>query len=194
MALDPFACAIFVIAAFVVSGIAQTLWLKSKLSQRFAAPLDGGRRFRGQRIFGDNKTPRGFIVIVPATAFAFLGLYQLLAALRPVWLEGLWVLDRLQFFALGAVASLGFMLGEIPNSFLKRQLGVPPGGVPRGRVARLACFAVDRLDSVLGMLLAMSLVVPTPWRMWWFVLLMGPGIHLLFSTLLFSLGVKRRWA
>ena len=98
------------------------------------------------------------------------------------------------FFALGGIASFGFMLGEIPNSFLKRQLGVPPGGAPRGRLARLAAFCADRLDSILGMLLAMSLVVPTPWKMWMFVLVIGPGVHLLFSVALFSLGVKRRWA
>ncbi len=192
--LDPFACALFVVAAFVIAGIAQTFWLRSELSQRFAMPLDGGRSFRGKRIFGDNKTARGFIVMVPAAALAFAGLYHFLAVLQPRWTEGIWALTGFQFFALGGLASFGFMIGEIPNSFLKRRLGLSPGGTPRGRLARLACFLGDRLDSILGMLLAMSLVVPTPWQLWLFVLLIGPGIHLLFSAALFSLGVKRRWA
>ena len=194
MYLDPFACALFVVAAFVLAGVAQTLWLRTELSLRFAMPLDGGRSFRGKRIFGDNKTARGFIVMVPAAAIAFAGLYHFLALLQPAGMQRIWALTGLQFFALGGLSSVGFMLGEIPNSFLKRQFGVPPGGTPRGRLARLACFLGDRLDSILGMLLAMSLVVPTPWQMWLFVLLIGPGIHLLFSAALFSLGVKRRWA
>ncbi len=194
MHLDPLSCALFVVAAFTLAGIVQTLWLRTELSRRFTMPLDGGRCFRGKRIFGDNKTPRGFIVMVPAAALAFAGLYLLLTTLQPAWTDGVWALTGLQFFALGGIASFGFMLGEIPNSFLKRQLGVPPGGAPRGRLARIAAFCGDRLDSILGMLLAMSLVVPTPWKMWMFVLVIGPGVHLLFSVALFSLGVKRRWA
>ena len=194
MHLDPLACSLFVVAAFTLAGIVQMLWLRTEFSRRFTMPLDGGRSFRGRRIFGDNKTPRGFIVMVPAAALAFVGLYRLLASVRPVWTQGIWALSGLQFFALGGLASFGFMLGEIPNSFLKRQLGVPPGGAPRGRLARVASFCGDRLDSILGMLLAMSLVVPTPWKMWMFVLVIGPGVHLLFSAALFSLGAKRRWA
>jgi len=194
MHLDPLSCALFVVAAFTLAGIVQTLWLRTELSRRFTMPLDGGRSFCGKRIFGDNKTPRGFIVMVPAAALAFAGLYLLLTTLQPAWTDGVWALTGFQFFALGGIASFGFMLGEIPNSFLKRQLGVPPGGAPRGRLARLAAFCGDRLDSILGMLLAMSLVVPTPWKMWMFVLVIGPGVHLLFSVALFSLGVKRRWA
>ena len=37
------------------------------------------------------------------------------------------------YAALGAWAGLGFMLGELPNSFVKRQLDVAPGMAPRGR-------------------------------------------------------------
>ena len=35
------------------------------------SPLDGGLTFRGRRMFGENKTARGFVVMVPATALAF---------------------------------------------------------------------------------------------------------------------------
>jgi CDP-2,3-bis-(O-geranylgeranyl)-sn-glycerol synthase len=56
------------------------------------------------------------------------------------------------------------------------------------------CFVVDRLDSILGALIAVSLVVPTPPMMWVYVLLIGPGIHLGFSALLYRLGVKARAA
>ena len=96
------------------------------------------------------------------------------------------------YAALGAWAGLGFMLGELPNSFVKRQLDVAPGQAPRGRVGALVSFIVDRTDSIIGMLIALSVAVPTPWMTWLYSLLIGPGIHLAFSVLLYRLGVKAR--
>ncbi len=66
------AAAVFLILAMVTAGFAQTFWLKSKLSQRFKTPIDRGWTFRGKRIFGDNKTWRGFVAMIPAVGGAFL--------------------------------------------------------------------------------------------------------------------------
>jgi len=192
--LDSLSCALFLVGSFVLAGIAQTIWLGSRCSHRLAVPIDFGRTLRGNRIFGDNKTPRGFVVMVPATALAFALLHHLLGAVDPSWVQGIWPLTDGESLALGALAGLGFMLGELPNSFVKRQLGILPGHAARGGFARTLSFVFDRLDSVLGALLATSLMVPTPWRMWTFVLLIGPGVHWLFSVALFCLRVKPRWA
>jgi hypothetical protein len=40
-------------------------------------------------------------------------------------------------------------VGELPNSFLKRQLGIPPGGKKRGPVG-LIFFLFDQVDLALG--------------------------------------------
>ena len=192
--LDSLSCALFLVGSFVVAGIAQTIWLRSRCSRRLAVPIDFGRTLLGKRIFGDNKTLRGFVVMVPATALAFALLQHLLGAIDSSWVDGIWPLTDAEYLALGALAGLGFMLGELPNSFVKRRLGILPGHTARGGFARMLCFVGDRLDSVLGTLLAISLVVPTPWRMWMFVLLIGPGVHWLFSVALFWLRVKPRWA
>jgi len=157
-------------------------------------PLDGGLRVRGRRLFGDNKTVRGFVVLVPAAAAAFAGLFATLSTFAPERLSDLWSLSAGGYAALGAWAGLGFMIGELPNSFIKRQLGIAPGRAPRGSLAATACFLADRLDSIIGMLVAISIVVPTPPAMWLYVLLIGPGIHLAFSALLYRLGVKARAA
>ena len=124
--LAPIACALFLIAAFVLAGVAQTAWLGSRTSRRFAVPLDGARTFRGRRIFGDNKTARGFLVMVPATGAAFWLLARLIETRGPL-AHGLWPLTLAGYWWLGVAAGFGFMLGELPNSFLKRQLGIPPG-------------------------------------------------------------------
>lgn len=192
-AVDPLACAGFLVAAFVAAGLVHTLWLRSPLSRRLAIPLDGGLTLRGRRLFGANKTVRGFVAIVPAAGAAFAGLAWALGAGDGA-AAGLWPLGTAQYGLLGLCAGLGFMAAELPNSFVKRQLGVAPGAAPRGRLARLGCFVADRLDSIVGMLAAVSLLVPTPWLVWAYVLAIGPAIHLGFSALLFGLGVKARAA
>ena len=189
---DAVVCATFLILAFVTAGFVQTFWLRSQVSKRFQRPIDGGRMFRGIRIFGDNKTWRGFIAIVPGVGFAFVLFRILFAAFPYRVLEGLWPLSILQFGILGCLVGIGFMLGELPNSFVKRRLGVPPGEAAEGPFARRICFLVDRFDSILGGMLVLALVVPVPILTWCYIFLFGPIIHLGFNVLLFQLGVKAR--
>ena len=185
--LDPVACGLFLLVAFTLAGAVQTAWFAAPMSRRFAQPLDGRRCLRGRRIFGAHKTVRGFVVMVPASAAAF----ALLGSAAPSSL-GLWTLPPLAYAALGALAGFGFMAGELPNSFLKRQLDISPGDSHPGRRAAVLQFVFDRLDSGLGMLLAVSLAVPTPWTTWAVVLGVGPVIHWSFSVAMFRLGLKAR--
>ena len=70
--------------------------------------------------------------MVPAAAGAF-ALLAVLVADRGV--AGLWNLSASSYAVLGAWPRLGFMAGELPNSFIKRQLDIPPGGAPHSRSA-----------------------------------------------------------
>ena len=189
--VDPLAAALFLLAAFTLAGIAQTAWFAAPASRLFAVPLDGGLRFRGRRVFGANKTVRGFVVMVPAAGAAFALIAAVAADAAHAWL---WPLPLFSYALLGAWAGFGFMAGELPNSFLKRQLDVPPGAAARNRTAGLAHFTLDRLDSGIGMLAALSLVVEVPWLTWMYVLLIGPFIHWSFSLVMFRLGLKQRAA
>jgi CDP-2,3-bis-(O-geranylgeranyl)-sn-glycerol synthase len=191
--LNPFACAAFLIAAFALAGVCHTAWLSSPSSRRFAVPLDGGRTLGGRRLLGDNKTIRGFMVMVPATGFAFGLLASLMTAL-PSGLTGLWALAPAEYALLGAWGALGFMAGELPNSFIKRQLGIAPGDAARGRVSGPLFFVIDRIDSTVGLMLALMVAVRVPLGTWIFVILVGPALHGLFSLALFRLGVKTRAA
>ncbi len=194
MPVDPGACAAFLIATFVLAGAVHTVWLRSGASRALAVPLDGGLTLRGRRLLGDNKTVRGVVAIVPAAGVAFAGVAWALGVGGATPPAGLWELGVVGYGLLGLAAGAGFMAGELPNSLLKRQLDVPPGGIPSRPAARLLCLTVDRLDSVVGMLLTVSLLVPTPWQVWLYVLAIGPAIHLGFSALLFAVGVKTRVA
>ncbi|HEY7497989.1 MAG TPA: CDP-archaeol synthase [Vicinamibacterales bacterium] len=191
--VDAGSVALFLMAAFVLAGCAQVVWLASRFSHRLSMPLDGGRTFRGRRIFGANKTLRGFVVMVPAAAaaFAIVAAGTTAAAGSPES-AGLWPLTIGGYALLGAWAGLGFMLGELPNSFVKRQLGIAPGAIATRPLAAAWQFSIDRIDSGLGMLTALSLAVPTPWQTWALVILIGWTIHWSFSVVLFRLRVKPR--
>ena len=189
---QPLPCAVFLTAAFVLAGCTQTVWFRSRLSTPFRVPIDGRRSIGGKRIFGDNKTWSGFVVMVPAVGAAF-GVLGLLRPLLPFqWRDGLWPLPPVDYGLLGCVVGFGFMAAELPNSFLKRRLGVEPGAAPANPLARWTCFVIDRTDSIIGGFLALALFVPVSFLTWVYVLLVGSGLHWSFSVLLYHLGVKAR--
>lgn len=194
MSPDPYYCTGFLLVAFTAVGVIQTVWLRSPISRRLAWPIDGGRMWRGRRIFGDNKTWAGFIVMVPVTGIAFGLLAAGLREFHFVSLDRLWKISVFQYTLLGAWAGLGFMLGELPNSFIKRRFGVEPGQMPRNRLVRIFTFVLDQADSVLGALLALECAVRVPWLTWAILLTAGPFVHWLFNVVLWLLGFKRRAA
>lgn len=73
---------------------------------------------------------------------------------------------RVELFDYGAVNGwfLGFtvgtvaMLGELPNSFLKRQLGIAPGKVSRGVIA-VFFYVLDQIDLLVAFWLVLALLV-----------------------------------
>jgi CDP-2,3-bis-(O-geranylgeranyl)-sn-glycerol synthase len=129
--------------------------------------------------------------MVPATAGSFV---LLAAAATMLQREGLWPLSIPAYGALGAWAGLGFMLGELPNSFVKRQLGIAPGAAAAGWFRGALFYAIDRCDSVVGAMLALAVVIDVPLATWLVVAAMGPVIHGGFSALVFQLGGKARIA
>ncbi len=189
---DPFAAALFLVLAMSAAGCVHVAWLRSAASRRLAQPVDGGLTVRGRRLFGANKMLRGFVAMPLAGAAVF----ALLGALRetlPAWLAaGMWPLAPAQYAGLGFACGLAFMAAELPNSFVKRQLGIAPGQPPARAGLRAVCFVVDRCDSVLGVLVVASLLVPVQAATWLWVLALGPCLHAAFSVLLHRLGVKAR--
>jgi hypothetical protein len=119
--------------------------LRLDLFPALARPLDMGARVRGRRLFGDNKTWRGALVMFSGTLVAALLLTR--------WP---WFRERLPedvrdapAAVYGSLLGAGVVLGELPNSFLKRQLGIEPG---RRRLTALGAVLIlyDQGDFVIG--------------------------------------------
>jgi CDP-diacylglycerol--serine O-phosphatidyltransferase len=108
------------------------------------------------RLFGANKTYRGALAMSAGTLLATLALHQL-----PAYRERLPPqLREAGPLAHGGLLGAAVVLGELPNSALKRRIGIAPGeraGSPLG----VALAVHDQADFVLG---AWPLLAPI-WRM-----------------------------
>jgi len=176
-------CALFILAAMIPAGLLHTAWLKSSWSGRLSVPVDFGMTFRGRRLFGPNKMLRGFVILPLASGLMFLLASQIAAP---------WPIPHWHYLLLGFSAGLGFMLGELPNSFIKRQLDIEAGQAPLRAPARWLFLVVDRADSTLGMLIVLQVMVPVPAMTWLILLGIGAVVHALFSITMFRLGIKAR--
>lgn len=192
MSQEAIARAAFLLIAMSTAGAVHVLWLRTSLSQRFTWPVDAGLNFRGTRLFGDNKRVCGFMVLPPAAAITFMLLGGAREMLPDPFGQGLWTLSIWQYAGLGLLCGLAFMLAELPNSFFKRRLGIAPGQAPARSWLKPVILMVDRFDSVLGVLLTVSLLVPVPVATWFWVLVLGPAFHALFSIIMHGLGIKAR--
>jgi CDP-archaeol synthase len=185
--MSPFLQAVWMALPVVLGGLAHVAAIRLELLPSLARiPLDGGLTFRGRPLLGPNKTLRGVLVMIATTALASLALARLgnptLAAVAP---QTRWPLGW------GACLGLGYLLGELPNSFLKRQFGVPPGGAAPGRGRFLFAF-LDQADSLVGVVLMARWITPLPFLVLVWLLLLGLVIHPLVGCLMILLGLKHR--
>src|SRR5580658_10341237 len=114
--------AISLTAPILLGFVAHGLCIRFGLLSPLTRPIDAGLTFRGQRLLGDNKTWRGLVAVGIGTALGFLlrAALDSQAAMEPAWL-GQVSAGTLAFGFLAGVSAMAF---ELPNSFLKRQLGI----------------------------------------------------------------------
>jgi hypothetical protein len=129
-------------------------WLAS-----LARPIDRGRSFRGRPLFGESKTFRGPILVAVGGAAVWVLQQSLLHRVDAFAAIELVDYASLPGWWFGAAAGAAAELSELPNSFLKRQLGIKPGGTAPGPLG-VVFFLLDQLDVLLGFWLMLSTAVP----------------------------------
>jgi CDP-diglyceride synthetase len=143
-----FQCLLIVLPV-LLAGITFIICLKEDYFSWLKMPADFGMKFRGKRLFGENKTLRGFIIMPLATWIAVIMIGYVMKffdfesdkALFDYSLSG-------SYKAL--VYGLAYPLGELPNSFIKRQLDIGPGGRAHGNLTRMFFNLLDKIDSLLA--------------------------------------------
>jgi len=191
--------------AVAVTGILHMFVVKADLLSAFKIPIDGGRTLGGEPIFGPNKTWRGVFFMIAGAAF--VGSVQGLAG--GAWAAGAGVEvidfaawgarwgapDGLACYVIGyagvnAVMGLGYALGELPNSFIKRRLAIDAGKMSRGAVGALF-FLIDQADSVVAALLLGSVVFGFSWQVVVAGSLSLTALHLAINGSLYVVKVRK---
>lgn len=132
-----------------------------------------------KKLFGENKTWRGLIFVSLLTAW-FVFIFNFLRTAG---------LEMVESLSLGALLGLGYIVSELPNSYLKRKMGIPPGEKPEK--LKLLFVFLDRFDSAFGSVLVYSLLVSLSITEFLQLLTLSILIHFLFSYLLYVLGIKK---
>tara|TARA_B110000902_G_scaffold50306_1_gene57700 strand:+ start:408 stop:932 length:525 start_codon:yes stop_codon:yes gene_type:complete len=90
-------------------------------------------------LFGANKTYRGFLVLPVLSGF--------IACLNAITFDSLQASNRYALF-IGTGLGIAYMLFELPNSYLKRKLGIPQGA--SYKKYKILQLCIDKIDSLVG--------------------------------------------
>jgi hypothetical protein len=150
--------------------------LRFELLKPLKRPIDGGRGW-----FGANKTWRGALVMFTGVLLATGVVWELMPdALR----DESWLL-------VGALIGAGTVLGELPNSYLKRRLGIAPGQrrlTPGG----IALVVYDQADFVPAIAVALLPV----WTMPLETLVLGfvavAAVHFVVNVIGYAIGAREQ--
>ena len=174
----------------LAAGLVHVAVIKTHTLPRLARlPLDGGLRVRGRRVLGDHKTVRGAVVMISCTALFALLLSWVPASMKARLSVAPFQLAHAALW--GLLLGTGYILGELPNSFIKRQLGIAPGAAARGWQSKVFWVA-DQIDSVAGIFLLLWLVWTPDAMFVAFVFALALLLHPLVAALMVLLGLKRR--
>jgi len=139
--------ALYLFLPLLVSVALAAVVQKYDLVRWLKVPIDGGLEIRGRRLFGKSKTWRGVaIAIVGSVSGVALQRYVLEGVARSIA-----VVDyaNTNVLALGLTMGGAAMAGELPNSFVKRRLGIEPGATTRRPVLGAIFWTWDQVDLLL---------------------------------------------
>lgn len=147
-----------------------------------AVPLDGGKTWQGQRIFGDHKTFRGIILaVIGGTLIVVIQRY---AYLNSDFFHNISLIDyEKESLVLGFFMGLGAISGDLIKSFFKRRMKKDPGS---------SWFPFDQIDySLGGMILGFLFFIP-PWPILIFTLVLGVLLHLAANLIGQAIGLRKK--
>jgi CDP-diacylglycerol--serine O-phosphatidyltransferase len=138
-----------------------------------------------QRLFGANKTWRGF-VIMPLATWPGVYIAQQFEILLDVSAP---VFNLQSTVTMSLILGLAYCLAELPNSFIKRRLGVKEGQT--SQKYKIFFIIFDQADSVIGCLVAYALMISLDALTIWGTLMAGTFIHLFFNYSLYLVKVRK---
>jgi len=186
---------LWILMPIVMAAVCNMLWVRLPFVRRINRPMDGNRCWTdGRPLLGSHKTWLG-LVGMPAWSAVWMLIFSSLNA-RLSWASSLdlfasarW--DLPEALVNGAVWGTGYVLAELPNSFVKRRLQIGPGQTARG-LKGIAFIFCDQADSVVGCLVTMHYFYQPSLAELLMLFVLGTAIHYLTNVLLYLLGLKKQ--
>ncbi len=148
----------------ILAGTLNMAWCKTPYAKKLMIPLDFGACLNdGKRIFGDNKTLKGFIGMWFSGSVAMI-IWGLICSLTPALYGNSYIYEIYGNsvavnYVFGSLYGLSYALSELPNSFIKRRFDITPGQhYEQGKALKAFFFLLDNADSALGCMLVVCLL------------------------------------
>lgn len=178
----------------ILAGIVNMIWCKIGVLKTLSVPMDFNKNFiDGKRIFGDNKTWKGFIGYI---------LFNIIFAVIWGLICNISNINHLNYFyvnndnnlvfnlLIGLLLGLGYGLFELPNSFIKRRIGIKEGKGATG-VSKVIFTFIDQADSVIGCALVVWLFYNLGIKLFLLYIVIGAGTHIIINMMLYFLKLRK---
>ena len=163
------------ILPLIAANVLHMLVVKYGFLQAFAKPI-------WTWAFGENKTWRAFVVL-PFLSALFAWLVD--------FFFGPFGLVQRDLLLLGFGLGMAYLLFELPNSFIKRRLGIASGERSSSYPGWQLFF--DKSDSLIGILLWWWYFMEVSGQVILLIFFLSLSLHLSLSYLLFRLKLKSEW-
>jgi len=147
-------------------------------------PVDCGKSWRGERLFGEHKTYRGLISgTLTGILIVFLQ-HKYSSYFKDIELMDYNYFSGQKIILIGICFGAGALLGDLIKSFFKRRLRIKDGH---------SWFPFDQLDFVIGSLITVSPFYFPPLPNLIVIFLITPILHLLTNIFAYLIGLKKVW-
>lgn len=178
----------------ILAGIINSIFCSIGVLKFLKKPIDNNKVLKdGRRVFGDNKTWKGFIGYI---------IFNIIFSIIFGFIWKTCKVENLNYFYINHTNTItynimiGFLLGlfyglfELPNSFLKRRLGIEEGKSTKG-LSRVFFIFLDQADSIFGMALVVWMFYPIGIWVYLLFVLVGAFTHILINMLLYFAHLRK---
>lgn len=179
----------------ILAGISNMVWCKLPVMKWANLPMDRELVLAdGKRLFGKNKTWKGFFGMI-----FFNIIWQVLIGLLLNFTPPLEALNLIYLhetnnlstnFVVGFWLGLAYVAFELPNSWLKRRLDIAPGKTASNPL-KWIFIIIDQIDSLLGCALVIAWFVPISLPLYLAFVALGGLTHLVINQGLYVLKLRR---
>jgi hypothetical protein len=160
---------ILIIIPLIISNVIHMVVVKNNYLSGLAIPLSVS-------LFGANKTYRG-LMLVPLFNLIFMFILAKLTS------------DDSFRLLHGFLFGMAYVLSELPNSYLKRKMGIASGETAINN--KILFQFLDKFDSAFGVTLLAFWIYDLALPVGFLLLFFSGGVHIIFSLLLVKLKFKR---